>query len=55
MKLFVGYGYNDRDQWIEEQVFPILQGMWRPSAISTQTILLISRELYNGSHRRDLL
>ena len=27
MKLFVGFGYNDRDQWIEEQVFPVLHGM----------------------------
>jgi hypothetical protein len=27
MKIFVGFGYNDRDKWIEEQVFPILEGM----------------------------
>jgi hypothetical protein len=27
MKIFVGFGYNDRDQWIEEQVFPILRCM----------------------------
>ncbi len=27
MKVFVGFGYNDRDRWIEEQVFPILRGM----------------------------
>jgi hypothetical protein len=27
MKVFVGFGYNDRDQWIETQVFPILLGM----------------------------
>lgn len=27
MKVFVGFGYNDRDSWIEEQVFPILRGM----------------------------
>ncbi|MGD9367640.1 MAG: hypothetical protein PVH87_18210 [Desulfobacteraceae bacterium] len=27
MKIFVGFGYNDRDEWIEEQVFPILIGM----------------------------
>jgi hypothetical protein len=25
MRLFVGYGYNDRDQWIEDQVYPILR------------------------------
>lgn len=25
MKLFVGYGYNDRDQWIEEWVFPLIR------------------------------
>ena len=25
MKVFVGYGYNERDQWIEERVFPILR------------------------------
>jgi hypothetical protein len=25
MRVFVGYGYNERDQWIEEQVFPILR------------------------------
>jgi hypothetical protein len=27
MKVFVGFGYNDRDNWIEGQVFPILRGM----------------------------
>jgi hypothetical protein len=27
MKIFVGYGYNARDQWIEDHVFPILLGM----------------------------
>lgn len=27
MKVFVGFGYNDRDRWIEEQVFPILRCM----------------------------
>ena len=27
MKVFVGFGYNERDHWIEEQVFPILRGM----------------------------
>jgi hypothetical protein len=26
MKIFVGYGYNDRDAWIETHVFPILAG-----------------------------
>jgi hypothetical protein len=25
MRVFVGFGYNDRDRWIEEQVFPILR------------------------------
>lgn len=25
MRVFVGYGYNDRDKWIEDQVFPILR------------------------------
>lgn len=25
MKIFVGYGYNERDKWIEERVFPILR------------------------------
>lgn len=25
MKIFVGYGYNKRDQWIEEFVFPLIQ------------------------------
>ncbi len=24
MKVFVGFGYNDRDRWIEEQIFPVL-------------------------------
>ena len=23
MKIFVGYGYNERDKWIEELVFPL--------------------------------
>jgi hypothetical protein len=27
MKVFVGFGYNERDQWIEAQVFPILGAM----------------------------
>jgi hypothetical protein len=27
MRIFVGFGYNDRDRWIQDQVFPILQGM----------------------------
>ena len=27
MRIFVGFGYNDRDSWIESQVFPILQCM----------------------------
>ena len=27
MKVFVGFGYNNRDSWVEEQVFPILLGM----------------------------
>jgi hypothetical protein len=27
MRVFVGYGYNERDRWIEEQVYPILEGM----------------------------
>ena len=25
MRVFVGYGYNDRDRWIETDVFPILR------------------------------
>ena len=25
MRLFVGFGYNDRDSWIERQVFPALE------------------------------
>lgn len=25
MKIFVAYGYNDRDKWIEEMVFPIIR------------------------------
>jgi hypothetical protein len=27
MRIFIGYGYNDRDEWIERDVFPILQAM----------------------------
>jgi hypothetical protein len=27
MRVFVGYGYNARDEWIEKQVFPILECM----------------------------
>jgi hypothetical protein len=26
-KIFIGYGYNARDRWIEEHVFPILETM----------------------------
>ena len=25
MKIFVGYGYNDRDKWIEEHVFDLIR------------------------------
>lgn len=25
MKIFVGYGFNERDQWVEDLVFPIIQ------------------------------
>jgi hypothetical protein len=25
MKIFVGYGYNERDKWIEELVFPLIE------------------------------
>jgi hypothetical protein len=27
MRVFVGYGYNERDEWIERDVFPILAAM----------------------------
>jgi hypothetical protein len=27
MRIFIGYGYNERDQWIETDVFPILEAM----------------------------
>jgi hypothetical protein len=27
MKIFVVYGYNERDAWIERDVFPILQAL----------------------------
>jgi hypothetical protein len=27
MRVFIGYGYNDRDEWIERDVFPILEAM----------------------------
>lgn len=27
MKIFVGFGYNERDQWIEKDVFPVLECM----------------------------
>ena len=27
MRVFVGFGYNERESWIETQVFPILQNM----------------------------
>jgi len=27
MRVFIGYGYNERDQWIEKDVFPILEAM----------------------------
>ena len=27
MKVFTGFGYNTRDEWIEKQIFPILRGM----------------------------
>ena len=25
MKIFVGYGYNERDHWIEKLVFPLIE------------------------------
>lgn len=27
MRIFIGYGYNDRDQWIEELVFPLVESL----------------------------
>jgi hypothetical protein len=27
MRVFVGFGYNDRDRWIEDQVLPVLRNM----------------------------
>ena len=27
MKVFVGYGYNDRDKWIEEMVIPVIEAL----------------------------
>jgi hypothetical protein len=27
MRVFIGYGYNERDKWIERDVFPILEAM----------------------------
>lgn len=27
MTVFVSFGYNDRDEWIQRQVFPVLRGM----------------------------
>jgi len=27
MRVFVGFGYNERDKWIEEHVFPVLECM----------------------------
>jgi hypothetical protein len=27
MRLFIGYGYNDRDKWIEELVFPLAEAL----------------------------
>lgn len=27
MRVFIGYGYNERDEWIERDVFPILEAM----------------------------
>jgi hypothetical protein len=25
MKIFVGYGYNERDKWVEDLVFPRIE------------------------------
>ena len=25
MRIFVAYGYNDRDKWIEKMVFPVIE------------------------------
>jgi hypothetical protein len=31
MKIFVGYGYNDRDKWIEQYVFDLIRAFgWEP-------------------------
>ena len=24
MRVFIGYGYNDRDKWVEDHVFPLV-------------------------------
>jgi hypothetical protein len=37
MKIFVGYGFNERDKWIEEMVFPII-GAFGDQAITGKNL-----------------
>jgi len=39
LRIFIGYGYNERDRWIEEDMFPIL----RPLNLE----ILTGKDLYN--------
>jgi hypothetical protein len=27
MRVFIGYGYNERDRWVEDYVFPLIATM----------------------------
>ena len=47
MRIFVGYGYNDRDRWIEAYVFPLL------SAFGCE--LLHGNAVYGGTLSDEIL
>ena len=39
LRIFIGYGYNDRDRWIEDDIFPILKAL--------NIEVLTGKDLYN--------
>lgn len=46
MTIFVGYGYNERDQWIEDFVFPLLRAL--------DCEVLHGKVVYGGSLSREV-
>lgn len=56
MKIFVGYGYQERDQWIEDLVFPIIEA-FGSEVISGKEVhgRIISEAIRNEIQKSDAL